>query len=66
MKDKILRAIPAHATAMAHSRRDRRQIAALTAPMDVVANAIEQERARCRNVRDRAAWAAEERYIRGL
>lgn len=66
MNDEILRAIPAHATAIAHRRRDRRPIAALTVPMDVVADAIKQERARCRNVRDRAAWVAEERYIRGL
>lgn len=66
MKYAILRASAAHATEMARRRRDRRPISTLTAPMDLVAQAIEQERARCRNVRDRAAWVAEERYIRGL
>lgn len=66
MKYAILRANAAHATEMARRRRDQRPIAALTAPMDVVANAIEQERARCRSVRDRAAWAAETRYLNGL
>ena len=66
MKYAILRASTAHATEMARRRRDRRPISTLTAPMDLVAQAIEQERARCRNVRDRAAWAAEERYIRRL
>lgn len=66
MKYAILRASTAHATEMTRRRRDPRPMSALTAPIDLVATALERERARCRNVRDRVALLCEKRYLEGL
>lgn len=66
MKYAILRASAAHATEMNRRRHDERPMSALTMPIDLVVTALEQERARCRNVRDRVALLAEKRYLEGL